>query len=358
MDDWHAWDDFLHIISARHNLAKTETNIFLTCFARENIEKTDDALAEEMMVGFDSYRKTKSRVYRKFAEDCPEIDHGGRGKFRTLLTWLEESYQQWLDIPGKEPSPSPDTSHFPSNSPTKTAHTNPFIPLNGVIDQPELFFDRYREIQRIFELLNNRSSVSVVGERAIGKSSLLKAICRQAATKLEIPRQPVYINLQYLENESDFYAELCEKLSIPEQQGFQLTRQLRKCKLLLVLDEVEKMTWDGFSRQIRAHLRGLAEGAEAPLRLIFASCDSLYELFKDAEDEGMTSPLAGICIEERLEPWDEETAEAFIHHRLKPTQIRFSQAEITDLINTSGGHPQKLMQMCHQTYANYLHQSS
>ena len=198
----------------------------------------------------------------------------------------------------------------------------------------------------------------MVGERAIGKSSLLKAICRQAATTLEIPRQPVYINLQYLENESDFYAELCDKLSIPEQRGFQLTRQLRKFKLLLIVDEVERMTWEGFSPKLRAHLRGLAEGTEAPLRLIFASCDSLYDLFRDAEDEGMTSPLAGICIEERLEPWDEETAEAFIQHRLQPTQIRFSQAEITNLISTSGGHPQKLMQMCHQNYANYLHQSS
>lgn len=358
MEDWHAWDDFLHIISAKQNLAKTEANIFLTCFARENIDKTDETLAEEMAVGFDSYRKTKSRVYKKFAECCPEIDHGGRGKFQALLIWLEESYQQWLDARGKESSLSLDTVNFAPNSPTKNSHTNPFMPLNGVIDQPELFFDRHREIQRIFELLNNRSSVSVVGERAIGKSSLLKAICRQAATKLEIPRQPVYINLQYLENELDFYAELCEKLSIPEQRGFQLTRQLRKCKLLLMLDEVEKMTWDGFSRQIRAHLRGLAEGAEAPLRLIFASCESLYELFKDAEDEGMTSPLAGICLEEKLQPWDEATAEAFIHHRLKPTQIRFSQAEITDLITTSGGHPQKLMQLCHKTYADYLHQSS
>lgn len=36
---------------------------------------------------------------------------------------------------------------------------NPFVPLNGVVDQAELFFNRQQELKRIFELLNSRSRV-------------------------------------------------------------------------------------------------------------------------------------------------------------------------------------------------------
>ena len=50
--------------------------------------------------------------------------------------------------------------------------TNPFLPLSGIVDDPELFFDRNSETREIFTLLNSGSSVALIGERAIGKSSL------------------------------------------------------------------------------------------------------------------------------------------------------------------------------------------
>ena len=110
------------------------------------------------------------------------------------------------------------------------------IPLNGIIDRPELFFNPIQEIQRIFELLNNRNSVAVVGERAIGKSSLLIKIGRQAKTKLKSPRRAVYLNLLAIENEADFYSYLCDEIGIKVVSGYQLTRALNKQKLLLAID--------------------------------------------------------------------------------------------------------------------------
>ncbi|NER52705.1 MAG: ATP-binding protein [Symploca sp. SIO1A3] len=191
--------------------------------------------------------------------------------------------------------------------------TNPFLPLTGVVDDPELFFDRQPETREIFALLNSGSSVALIGERAIGKSSLLKAICREAPTQLLSPRQPIYLNLQQLENEDEFYTAFCEEVGISQCRGYLLTRELRKHRLLLAIDEVEKMTWDGFTRKVRDYLRGLAEGTNAPLRLILAARDPLDSLFPDSQNLGMTSPLAGICHQVDLGSWDEATGYQPIH---------------------------------------------
>ncbi|MBW4448736.1 MAG: CHAT domain-containing protein [Spirirestis rafaelensis WJT71-NPBG6] len=50
---------------------------------------------------------------------------------------------------------------------------NPFVPQNGRVEQPQQFFGRQREIQRVFEVLNSGSSVALIGKDGIGKSSLL-----------------------------------------------------------------------------------------------------------------------------------------------------------------------------------------
>jgi DNA-binding Xre family transcriptional regulator len=240
-------------------------------------------------------------------------------------------------------------------------HNNPFIPQHGKIDNPRYFFGREREIRRVFETLNSGSSVAIIGERAIGKSSLLQAIYRQAPTQLRHPRQPIYLNLNNVYDEHDFYDALCGEAGIETVKGYQLQRALESRRFLLLLDEVEKMTWDGFTNQVRGQLRGLAEGTDAPLRLVVAACTSLDTLFPDSQDKNMTSPFKGICIEETLKQWDDQISRKFIASRLQADwlipvdkPVNFTEAEIAGLIAESGGYPQKLMQLCYQTYDRYL----
>jgi len=233
--------------------------------------------------------------------------------------------------------------------------SNPFIPLTGRVDMQQLFFGREREIRRIFETLNSGSSVAVIGDREIGKSSLLWAICQQAESRLKLPRKPIYLNLQYVLDDDDFYEDMCYHVGIDVCKGSRLSRALSKqdSRLLLVLDEVEKMTWDGFTNQLRSQLRGFAEGGDAPLRLVVAASTSLDKLFPDSQTIGMTSPFQGICIEERINVWDEAMIREFISHRLAATAIRFQDEDITRIVRESGGHPKQLMQLCHQTYEDY-----
>ena len=244
-------------------------------------------------------------------------------------------------------------------------HNNPFIPQHGKIDDPRFFFGREREIRRVFETLNSGSSVAIIGERAIGKSSLLQAISREAPTQLRHPRQPIYLDLKNVCDEDDFYDALCHKASIETAKGYQLQRALESRRFLLILDEVEKMTWDGFTNQVRGQLRGLAEGNNAPLRLVVAACTSLDTLFPDSQDQNMTSPFKGICIEENLKRWDQKISDEFIASRLQADwltpvtkPVSFTEEEIMGLIAESGGYPQKLMQLCYQTYARYINDSN
>lgn len=233
--------------------------------------------------------------------------------------------------------------------------SNPFIPLTGRVDMQQLFFGRKREIRRIFETLNSGSSVALIGDREIGKSSLLWAICQQAESRLKLPRKPIYLNLQQVDDEEDFYDALCSKAGIDPCKGYRLNRALSKQdpRLLLVLDEVEKMIWEGFTNQLRGQLRGLAEGSDAPLRLVVAASNPLDKLFPDSQEIGMTSPFQGICIEERIKVWDEATVREFISHRLAATAIRFQEEEIDQIMRESGGRPKQLMLLCHQTYEGY-----
>ena len=93
-------------------------------------------------------------------------------------------------------------------------HNNPFIPQHGKIDDSRFFFGREREMRRVFETLNSGSSVAIIGERAIGKSSLLQAIYREAPTELRHPRKPIYLNLNNVYDENDFYGALCGEAGI------------------------------------------------------------------------------------------------------------------------------------------------
>ncbi|MEQ8463599.1 MAG: AAA family ATPase [Coleofasciculus sp. E1-EBD-02] len=231
---------------------------------------------------------------------------------------------------------------------------NPFTPQQGRIDNPQDFFNREREIRQIFEVLNSGSSVALIGVEGVGKSSLLSQIVRLAGSYLHSPRQSVFLDLNTVVDEDDFYGALCDEIGIPESKGARLSRHLKSRQVLLALDNVGKMTWDGFNRGVRDYLRGLAEGSQAPLKLVLAANESLDKLFNDSWDNGKTSPLAGVCQEEIIKPWDEPTARDFIDTRLAMNSIKFTEAEINQLVEESGGHPRRLMQLCYRMYSRYL----
>jgi hypothetical protein len=314
-------------------------------------DKTYPQISKEINRSEIYIKETSSRLFAKI-----EALFGIQGiKKKNLRSTLEQILKQTSPVTSIElKTDALQSLNFNHNF----LVTNPFVPRSGIVDDPQLFFPRSREIRNIFETLNSGSSVAVIGQSAIGKSSLLMEICRQAETQLRQPRKPIYLNLEDVQNDDDFYEALCSSAGIPTAKGYLLARALEPHRLLLILDEVEKMTWDGFTNNVRVQLRGLAnKGSNPPLRLVVAACSSLDVLFPDSQ----SSPFKNICEEQNLKLWDEEICREFIDSRLKAPWLKpvtnpvsFTEEKIARLIAESGGHPQKLMQLCYQTYADYL----
>jgi len=226
---------------------------------------------------------------------------------------------------------------------------NPFVPLSGRISDPERVFDREREIGRAIEVLRAGSSVAFVGPAGVGKSSLLTKLMALAPERLGLPWEGAWLDLQNVQDEKDFYSALCHRLGIANCRGYALARALQGRRVFLCLDEVEAITGKGFSRGVRAQLRGLAEGGDAPLKLALAARTSLDRLFPDSE--GLTSPLAGVCLQVDVGPWDEEAARALLAERLAGTEVAFPGDQAARLVEASQGHPGRLMQGAYDLYA-------
>ena len=189
-------------------------------------------------------------------------------------------------------------------------------------------------LRQAFEELSRGVSLSLVGESQIGKSSILTQICAQAEKRMHFKAefQPKFIdlNLQHVDNENEFYEALCDRLEVETCRGYKLTRALRGKHYVVCLDEIEKMTWkERFTRNSRSQLRGLADGADAPLTLVIASRSPLAHLFPDSPE--LDSPLAGICRQLDVLPFDEAITQAFLNHRLLDTGIKFSELD-TDML--------------------------
>jgi hypothetical protein len=264
-----------------------------------------------------------------------------------------QHYKESLKIALLPVKPNVETTQIKPTSPPN--NQNPFLPTTGRIENLEKFFGREKEIKDIFELLNNASSVAIIGKQAIGKSSLLYAVYQQSINLLKYPRQNVFLDMNNIHNQEDFYFAICEKLDIPDSTGYRFTRNLENKRVLLILDNVGKLNGEGFTRDVRDHLRGLAEGENACLKLVVAANESLKTLFNDSYE---TSPLADICQQVDILPWNEKIIRDFITKRLQPTTIDFTEADIQNLIKESGGYPQKLTQLCYDLYKKYFQKNN
>jgi len=221
----------------------------------------------------------------------------------------------------------------------------------GCITDPDRFFDREELLRQIFEELRKGANLSLVGESQIGKSSLLSMVRALGPERMGMPSEAfVYLSLQWVDDEDDFYEELCKELGVETCRGGKLTRALRGKHYVLCLDEIEKMAWDslGFTVRVRGHLRGLADGPAAPLRLVVASRSPLARLFPDSPE--LDSPLAGICLQKDVGPFPPDVARAFLAQRLRGSGVAFTEGEIGALLAETGGHPAKLQRAAADLY--------
>lgn len=213
--------------------------------------------------------------------------------------------------------PSQAATHAPEQNHAPRGNGNPFG-RTGRLNGPPEYLVRQPFTDQVVDELSKGQSLSIVGDSQTGKSSLLWYLTRHATALLDRRAADcVYLDMQLLSDENDFFDALCDELGVPAARGFRLGRALRGRNVLLCLDEVEKMTWDGFTIDLRGQLRGLADGPDTPLTLVIASRSPLARLFPDAP--GLTSPLANLCHPIEMQPFTlAETralVDAYLHGR-------------------------------------------
>jgi AAA+ ATPase superfamily predicted ATPase len=222
--------------------------------------------------------------------------------------------------------------------------TNPFYE-RGMIRDPERVFDREEELNTIFGWLRNMQSVSIVGERRVGKSSLMNVIVATGPQQLGEGYEFYYLDLQGLESTEDFVAQALKEL---KASGSTL-RALRNVieerqRVILCLDEFE---WSSrFSDEFSGSLRNMASSGH--LALVVASKRKLSEL---AAEGSTTSPFFNIFLMQPLKGFSQEGSGDLLNWLGKPVGRIFSSAEIEAAYKETDGNPGKLQILGFYLYA-------
>src|SRR5437764_6725005 len=175
---------------------------------------------------------------------------------------------------------------------------NPY--LNRVaIKDPAQFFGRTREVSKIFSRLtaSRPQSISVVGERRIGKSSLLNYVNHPQVRARYLDQLDAYvfafIDLQQKRRitPTEFFKELFELMAketgdeslAAEEPGFDTMRGLlerfrrRSLKLIVLLDEFDAITTNrAFDLEFYSFLRSIANNYD--VAYVTSSARDLQEL--------------------------------------------------------------------------------
>ena len=255
--------------------------------------------------------------------------------------------------------------------------TNPFTYGNPIRD-PAHFIGRQSDLQQIVNRLQSSAheSTSIVGERRIGKTSLLKYLSdKQAAENLGLPPEEfclIYMDFQGLMDITPqrFWQRVLQKISrticMPDLQ--ELAKEVRSLETLdlfdlvdlfteiadagltvvLLLDEFEYVTQNThFTSNFFGGLRALAIHHNLPL--VTATRRELVDLCHSNEIKG--SPFFNIFANLVLRPFAPQEVSELIADYLEGTGVQFSDSETNLVLSLGGGFPFFTQMAAHYLYA-------
>ncbi|MEW5985706.1 MAG: winged helix-turn-helix domain-containing protein [Chloroflexota bacterium] len=236
---------------------------------------------------------------------------------------------------------------------------NPFY-HRGAIRRPEEFHGRQVEINQILGLLRNGQSVSLIGPRRIGKSSLLLHLCRPAtrATFHLEPPQALFTLIDCQELGESPPEEVYELLlttlldaataaSLPIEtppltdtyraldRALYHLQQANRAAVFL-LDEFELLAANRhLTPHFFARLRGLT--TKYGLAYLTASQRPLFAI--TADEQILSSPFFNIFVTLSLGLFSEDEAHSLLQRRLANTAVTFAAPLVDYLLSFVGRHP-------------------
>ena len=246
--------------------------------------------------------------------------------------------------------------------------TNPFT-YGNPISNPTRFFNRKREVELIFSRLHNAEFElsSIVGERRIGNTSLLKYLANPNVHHSHgfDPHKYlfVYIDLRMVEEgttpvrlwqrllqqipQYNQYADIVHRLEKMREtnavKSFMLADLLdsiadRDQYIVFLLDEFEHVTKNkNFGPDFFNNLRSLVTSRSHNLSLITSSNRELIELCHS--EVIRSSPFFNIFANINLRLFTEAGAQQLILLSLEGTGVSFTDVEINSIFRTAGYHP-------------------
>ena len=242
---------------------------------------------------------------------------------------------------------------------------NPFSFGNPVSD-PSRFFGREREIRQITDRLHSSAfeSTSVVGERRIGKTSLLKHLANpEVAADLGLSTDKyvvVYVDFQGCNTITQvrFWSRILKRIArnLKDDELATMAKELgsqesidqfdledlfleiddRGMKLVLLMDEFEYVTKnENFGLDFFAGLRALA--IHYPLAVITATREALVDLCHSESIKG--SPFFNIFASVILRPFNREDSMALLEGIMAESPVVFEDRIQQEICDLAGGHP-------------------
>lgn len=248
---------------------------------------------------------------------------------------------------------------------------NSFITRNhpfgnrGTLTDTSLFFGRDRELKGIADKINSGQSVSIFGQRTIGKSSLLfylaNAIERwpdwgfdEQSTifvPIDIARETRLRGDELLPFLASEAAKRIGDAKLPEKptqtEAHNWLSSVQSKRIVFLLDEFEFVgEIPGIEPRHFSYLRSMINLT----RLIFitASRDSLYDL--TGHINVLSSPFFNIFHDVRLKHFSEHEARQMVFGRANERKGIFDESDFKRLCEMSGNLPMVLSLICQQLY--------
>lgn len=246
-----------------------------------------------------------------------------------------------------------------------TQPSNPFIHQSKISD-PAQFFGRSGELDQITHLLRMMQPVSVVGERRIGKSSLLYYIFQTGKQRFGEDVTVAYVDFRGVKDESTFYEFCCRALREANNRiEFDSARPMNDYHLrdleaaaadrrvILCFDRFEEVLKSTtFPRAFFDSLRAFAELDN--VALLIATEHSLADLAKENDPAHaqsiLTSLFFSIFRRMDLALFTTIEAEEFIRTRFKSAGVKVTEEEIDRMRRLAGRFPFYLQLACYRLF--------
>ncbi|MBD1902393.1 NACHT domain-containing protein [Trichocoleus sp. DQ-A3] len=292
MEFWDGWDNFLKVIASDHNLTVEQKAVFLVRFARQNIDKKNQDVADEVIGGepakaLRAYDKRMKDIFGKLAESFPEVKSEDKGKVKRVQAYLEKAYleqQQNKDTEAGSAIASHDWTKICRDmlesqklnirrQATEVVSKAFYVEL-GLVERkhqprrsgdfsvsPEQgsgFFQLHEEeitqtyeheefLEQVIKQGQSKKSqgrrIAIIGEPGAGKTTLLEAIAFSPKT----PGFPIWVSLGSLRDKSleeylrqKWLKDALKTSDVTEQQK-ELENLFKSGQVLLLLDGVDEM---------------------------------------------------------------------------------------------------------------------